>query len=132
MQRLALVMLSLPLLASCAAQPPAPTPPAAPTTAAQPDPSRDVLALGPDEAGFTPEEVLGWRIFNDKNLSEPHTQSCATCHAQAFAFAADASASGPDHGLPVPLGGPAMDQPGLRNSIGAVRRGPASRRRPAR
>ena len=59
---------------------------------------------------------LGRQIFSDTALSVSGRQSCATCHAQAFAFAADASASGPDHGLPVPLGGPAMDQPGLRNS----------------
>lgn len=43
-------------------------------------------------------------------------QACATCHVAAFAFAADTSAAGPDHGLPVPLGGPNMDQPGFRNA----------------
>src|SRR5262249_29862083 len=33
-----------------------------------------------------------------------------------YAFTADPTPSGPDHGLPVPLGGPAMDQPGFRNT----------------
>jgi cytochrome c peroxidase len=43
-------------------------------------------------------------------------QSCTTCHVAAYAFAADPSSDGPDHGLPVPLGGPNMDEPGFRNT----------------
>jgi cytochrome c peroxidase len=59
---------------------------------------------------------LGEKIFNDTALSVSGKQSCATCHVAKFAFAADNTASGPDHGLPVPLGGPDMDLPGFRNT----------------
>ncbi len=59
---------------------------------------------------------LGKQIFEDKALSVSGQQSCATCHVAAYAFAADTSAAGPDHGLPVPLGGPNMDQLGIRNA----------------
>jgi cytochrome c peroxidase len=60
--------------------------------------------------------LLGEKIFEDTALSVSGKQSCATCHVKAYAFAADPTASGPDHGLPVPLGGPHMDQPGFRNT----------------
>ena len=33
-----------------------------------------------------------------------------------YAFASDPTADGPDHGLPVPLGGPGMDEGGFRNT----------------
>ncbi len=59
---------------------------------------------------------LGEQIFEDKALSVSGKQSCATCHVAAYAFAADPSDEGPDHGLPVPLGGPNMDEPGFRNA----------------
>ena len=59
---------------------------------------------------------LGELIFEDKALSVSGKQSCATCHVAAYAFAADPSDEGPDHGLPVPLGGPNMDEPGFRNA----------------
>jgi cytochrome c peroxidase len=59
---------------------------------------------------------LGEKIFQDQALSVSGQQSCATCHVAAYAFAADPSATGPDHGSPVPLGGPAMDLPGFRNA----------------
>jgi cytochrome c peroxidase len=59
---------------------------------------------------------LGEKIFADKALSVSGQQSCATCHVAAYAFSADPSNDGPDHGLPVPLGGPNMDQPGFRNA----------------
>ncbi len=59
---------------------------------------------------------LGEKIFADKTLSVSGQQSCASCHVAQFAFAADTSATGPDHGSPVPLGGPAMDMPGFRNT----------------
>jgi len=59
---------------------------------------------------------LGEKIFVDQALSVSGQQSCATCHVAAYAFAADPSADGPDHGLPVPLGGAHMDEPGFRNA----------------
>ncbi|WP_211254848.1 cytochrome-c peroxidase [Nevskia soli] len=59
---------------------------------------------------------LGQKIFVDQTLSVSGKQSCATCHVAGFAFASDNSAGGPDHGLPVPLGGPNMDLSGFRNT----------------
>jgi cytochrome c peroxidase len=59
---------------------------------------------------------LGEKIFEDKTLSVSGQQSCATCHVAAYAFASDQSATGPDHGSPVPLGGPNMNLPGFRNA----------------
>jgi cytochrome c peroxidase len=59
---------------------------------------------------------LGELIFEDKALSVSGQQSCSTCHVAAYAFAADPSSDGPDHGLPVPLGGPNMDEPGFHNA----------------
>jgi len=59
---------------------------------------------------------LGQKIFNDTALSVSGAQSCASCHVAASAFAEDASASGVDHGSPVPLGGPGMNQTGFRNT----------------
>jgi cytochrome c peroxidase len=59
---------------------------------------------------------LGQKIFVDAALSASGKQSCATCHVAQFAFAEDSSGSGPDGSLPVPLGGPGMDQPGFRNT----------------
>ena len=38
---------------------------------------------------------------------------CGTCHVPSHAFTADPAT---DHGLPVPLGGPNMDQTGFRNA----------------
>jgi cytochrome c peroxidase len=71
--------------------------------------------------GVTPPTMsataqLGEKIFEDKTLSVSGQQSCATCHVAAYAFAADPSAAGPDHGSPVPLGGPNMNLPGFRNT----------------
>ena len=60
--------------------------------------------------------LLGEKLFNDTALSVSGQQSCATCHVAQYAYAADPSASGPDHGGPVALGGPNMDLPGLRNT----------------
>lgn len=59
---------------------------------------------------------LGEKIFKDTALSVSGRQSCATCHVAAYAFAADPTANGPDHGSPVPLGGSDMEQPGFRNA----------------
>jgi cytochrome c peroxidase len=57
--------------------------------------------------------VAGKAIFFDKSLSASGAQSCGTCHVPSHAFAADPAT---DHGLPVALGGPNMDQTGLRNT----------------
>ena len=59
---------------------------------------------------------LGQKIFVDKTLSVSGQQSCATCHVAQFAFASDPTPGGPDHGSPVPLGGPGMERPGFRNT----------------
>ena len=37
-------------------------------------------------APLTDKELLGQSLFNDKNLSEPRGQSCASCHDAARAF----------------------------------------------
>ena len=60
--------------------------------------------------------ALGRKIFADTALSASGTQSCASCHVAASAFAEDASAAGVDHGSPVPLGGLLMDEGGFRNT----------------
>jgi cytochrome c peroxidase len=57
--------------------------------------------------------VAGKAIFFDKSLSASGRQSCGTCHVPSHAFTADGTT---DQGLPVPLGGPNMDQTGLRNA----------------
>jgi cytochrome c peroxidase len=41
---------------------------------------------GTDEAGLTPLERLGRRIFEDRTLSRPEGVSCASCHDAATAF----------------------------------------------
>jgi cytochrome c peroxidase len=76
---------------------------------------------GAPAGGHTPPSLsaaanLGEKIFEDKALSVSGQQSCATCHVAAYAFASDQSASGPDHGSPVPLGGPNMTLSGFRNA----------------
>ena len=43
---------------------------------------RDAIAA-PDEAGLSPLELLGKRIFEDRRLSEPAGLSCASCHDPA-------------------------------------------------
>lgn len=43
-------------------------------------------ALASDEAGLTPVERLGKRVFEDKTLSRPAGVSCASCHDAATAF----------------------------------------------
>jgi cytochrome c peroxidase len=57
--------------------------------------------------------VAGKAIFFDASLSVSGKQSCGTCHVPSHAFTADPTT---DHGLPVPLGGPNMDQTGFRNA----------------
>lgn len=74
----------------------------------------------PPAGGGTPSMSaaarLGQKIFSDAALSASGTQSCASCHVSASAFAEDASSTGVDHGSPVPLGGARMDQGGFRNT----------------
>ncbi|HVZ13967.1 MAG TPA: cytochrome c peroxidase, partial [Bauldia sp.] len=50
---------------------------------------------------------LGHRMFFDSGLSASGTMSCATCHDPTYAF-------GPPNALPVQLGGPHLDLPGVR------------------
>jgi len=73
-------------------------------------------AGGTAAATLSAAAQLGQKIFSDTTLSVSGQQSCATCHVAQFAFASDPTASGPDHGSPVPLGGPDIDRPGFRNT----------------
>ena len=52
---------------------------------------------------------LGDQLFGDTKLSASGRQACATCHVPSNAYAAT-------DGLSVPLGGPDMILPGLRNA----------------
>jgi len=71
---------------------------------------------GGTTTALSPAAQLGQKIFSDAALSASGTQSCASCHVSASAFAEDASSGGVDHGSPVPLGGPGMDLAGFRNT----------------
>lgn len=51
---------------------------------------------------------LGEKIFHDTSLSASGQMACATCHDPAFGHASPFN-------TPVALGGPALDQPGVRN-----------------
>jgi cytochrome c peroxidase len=76
---------------------------------------------GSSAADVTPATVqplsaaaaAGEALFHDMSLSASGQQSCATCHVRSRAFTADPAV---DKGLPVPLGGPNMDEPGFRNA----------------
>jgi len=77
-----------------------------------------LLLLGAGLAGPTVSPVpgsrsslarLGDEIFHDSSLSASGRMACATCHDASRAFA------GTD-GLAVPMGGPALETPGLRNA----------------
>jgi cytochrome c peroxidase len=75
---------------------------------------------GSDQAGTAPPptspssaSAAGKAIFFDTSLSASGKQSCGTCHVPTRAFTANPAT---DHGLPVPLGGPNMDQTGFRNA----------------
>jgi cytochrome c peroxidase len=57
--------------------------------------------------------VAGKAIFFDTSLSVSGRQACGTCHVPSHAFTSDGTT---DQGLPVPLGGPNMDQTGFRNA----------------
>lgn len=39
-----------------------------------------------DEKDLTPEQLLGKRLFEDTNLSEPRGQACSSCHDPRHAF----------------------------------------------
>jgi cytochrome c peroxidase len=69
----------------------------------------------PASAPTTPsaEAAAGKAIFYDQSLSASGVQSCGTCHVPSHAFTADPAV---DRGLPVPLGGAAMNQTGFRNA----------------
>jgi len=69
-----------------------------------------------ESAALSAAAQLGEKIFHDTALSESGRQSCASCHVKEFAFVADPTPAGPDHQLPVALGGPRMDLPGFRNT----------------
>jgi cytochrome c peroxidase len=73
-------------------------------------------ASSPSDTGPLAAAHLGSQIFGDTALSESGQQSCATCHLARYAFTEDPTASGPDHGLPVAIGGPDMNLPGFRNT----------------
>ena len=85
-------------------------------------------ATGTPGAAPSPAAIAGKALFFDITLSVSGKQSCGTCHAPERAFAGDPAT---DRGLPVALGGPRMDQTGLRNSPGVPRnwRIPANRPR---
>jgi cytochrome c peroxidase len=67
----------------------------------------------PAPAAPSAAAVAGKALFFDTSLSASGRQSCGTCHVPSRAFTADPTT---DHGLPVPLGGPNMDQTGFRNA----------------
>lgn len=70
-------------------------------------------ASTPTVQAMSAAAVAGEALFNDKSLSASGQQSCATCHVKARAFTSDPAV---DKGLPVPLGGVNMDEPGFRNA----------------
>jgi cytochrome c peroxidase len=70
-------------------------------------------AAAPTSTSPSAAAAAGEALFADVSLSVSGRQSCATCHVPSRAFTADPAT---DHGLPVPLGGPNMDQTGFRNS----------------
>ncbi len=75
--------------------------------------SSDQTGSPPPPATQSSAAAAGDAIFFDKSLSASGKQSCGTCHVPSHMFTADPAT---DHGLPVPLGGPNMDQTGFRNA----------------
>lgn len=65
------------------------------------------------QSQFSPAASLGQKIFSDQSLSASGRQSCASCHDPA-------AAHGQTDQRAVPLGGPALDQPGFR-AAGSLR-----------
>jgi cytochrome c peroxidase len=70
-------------------------------------------ASSPTVQPMSAAAVAGEALFNDKSLSASGQQSCSTCHVKSRAFTGDPAV---DEGLPVPLGGANMDEPGFRNA----------------
>ena len=60
-----------------------------------------------DQAPLSAVAQLGKKLFFDPSLSGGGQMSCATCHDPANHYA-------PANGLAVQLGGPHLDQPGIR------------------
>jgi cytochrome c peroxidase len=58
---------------------------------------------------LSPAAQLGNQLFSDATLSVSGKQACATCHVPSHAYTST-------DGLSVPLGGPSMNLPGLRNA----------------
>jgi len=73
----------------------------------------DTASSTPPPAAQSLASVAGKAIFFDTSLSASGRQACGTCHVPKYAFSADPAT---DNGLPVPLGGPNMDQTGFRNA----------------
>jgi len=71
--------------------------------------SGNSAATAPVAGSLSAMARVGEKIFSDTALSASGRQSCATCHVESRGYAAD-------DGLAVPLGGPNMDLPGLRNA----------------
>jgi len=71
------------------------------------------IPAAPTVQALSDAAVAGEALFSDKSLSASGQQSCGTCHVKARAFTADPAV---DKGLPVPLGGVNMDEPGFRNA----------------
>jgi cytochrome c peroxidase len=46
----------------------------------------DQSAASDEEASLTPVQLLGKRLFEDRNLSDPPGESCASCHDRQQAF----------------------------------------------
>ena len=53
------------------------------------------LTRSDDERALTDAQLLGKRLFEDRNLSEPAGQACASCHDAARAFQGDNGSSVP-------------------------------------
>src|SRR5580704_16666880 len=75
--------------------------------------SPDTGPATPAPPAQSPASIAGKAIFFDTSLSVSGKQSCGTCHVPSRAFTADPAT---DHGLPVALSGPNMDQTGFRNA----------------
>lgn len=62
------------------------------------------------EEPLTPGQLLGQRIFNDKNLSEPAGQACSSCHDESKAFTGNGGSS-----IAAIAQGSTADKLGVRN-----------------
>ena len=85
------------------------------TAARAQTPSTAAFVLSDDEKGLTDAQLLGKRIFEDKNLSEPRGQSCASCHDPKHAFQGN-------NGSPIPgiAAGSTADKLGRRKTPTAM------------